>query len=288
MIDIRENDTEYLLTIPKEQKERARSIVGRDWDWKRRVWVYPRTNENYDKLISEFGKDLHSISFTRPSDRLLLDKKNYIDNIKINNLIIDNNSGKKEFIYKNNTTKCINRNIEEDLTIHENNYEIDNKEYSFYRITANSTGFSYKKIIGNYLSGCDEIVVEDPYIRKNHQLVNLLRFIETVVSLSNPKKITLITKFENQKEKEEVMKKISNISDSLCKYNICFDLLENDNLHDRSIRLNNGWLIKIGRGLDIYQKPDNWWQIGNYDLDLRPCYETDVSIIRTDENTILD
>ena len=37
MIDIQENETEYLLTIPQEQKERARAIKGRGWDWKRKV-----------------------------------------------------------------------------------------------------------------------------------------------------------------------------------------------------------------------------------------------------------
>ena len=26
----------------------------------------------------------------------------------------------------------------------------------------------------------------------------------------------------------------------------------NPNLHDREIRLDNGWIIKIGRGLDFY------------------------------------
>jgi ATP-dependent Lon protease len=29
----------------------------------------------------------------------------------------------------------------------------------------------------------------------------------------------------------------------------------NPNIHDREIRLDNGWIIKIGRGLDFYQKP---------------------------------
>ena len=56
----------------------------------------------------------------------------------------------------------------------------------------------------------------------------------------------------------------------------------NENLHDREIRIDNGWAIKIGRGLDFYQKPDGWHSIGSNDLSLRPCLETNVDIYRSD------
>ena len=34
------------------------------------------------------------------------------------------------------------------------------------------------------------------------------------------------------------------------------------NPHDRELRTDTGWRIRIGRGLDIYQRPDSWIQIG--------------------------
>ena len=37
-----------------------------------------------------------------------------------------------------------------------------------------------------------------------------------------------------------------------------FDL----HLHDRAIKPDNGWVIKIGRGLDVYQKPESWLKSG--------------------------
>lgn len=52
-------------------------------------------------------------------------------------------------------------------------------------------------------------------------------------------------------------------------------------LHDRDIRLDNGWVIKIGRGLDFYQKPASWHEIGVHDLALRRCLETKVDVFRT-------
>ena len=42
----------------------------------------------------------------------------------------------------------------------------------------------------------------------------------------------------------------------------------------------NGWVIKIGRGLDFYQKPGSWFEVGSNDLSLRKCLETKVDIFR--------
>lgn len=148
-----------------------------------------------------------------------------------------------------------------------------------YRIHYGATGYSYESIFGEYLPGVDEIVVEDPYIRQNHQLINFLRFCETVVRLGKPKRIILVTKFDNQFEKDEAMGKLSTIADSLKLFDVVFEIKENSALHDREVRLSNGWTIKIGRGFDFYQRPDDWFQIGANDLDLRPCLETSVDVI---------
>jgi len=43
------------------------------------------------------------------------------------------------------------------------------------------TGYSYDVLLGDYLTGAKEVVVEDPYIRHNHQINNFVRFCEAVV-----------------------------------------------------------------------------------------------------------
>lgn len=48
-----------------------------------------------------------------------------------------------------------------------------------YRIHYGATGHSYDSIFADYLPGAEEVVVEDPYIRQQHQIVNFLRFCET-------------------------------------------------------------------------------------------------------------
>ena len=50
------------------------------------------------------------------------------------------------------------------------------------------------------------------------------------------------------------------------------------NIHDREIRLDNGWIIKIGRGLDFHQRPSSWLEVGAHDPNLRTCLETTVDI----------
>jgi ATP-dependent Lon protease len=149
-----------------------------------------------------------------------------------------------------------------------------------YRIHYGAIGFSYESIFGDYLPGCEEIVVEDPYIRHHHQIINFLRFCETAVRMAKPKRIKLITKFDTQLEKDEALPKLLSIVDSLKQYDVELEVRESTTLHDRAVKLSNGWEIKIGRGFDIYQKPDDWLQIGANDLDLRPCLETNVDVIR--------
>ena len=65
-IVIKETSNEYLLYIPREQKERAKGIEGRRWDPDRVCWVYPRNIRMYNALVSEFGDDLTPSSAFSP------------------------------------------------------------------------------------------------------------------------------------------------------------------------------------------------------------------------------
>jgi ATP-dependent Lon protease len=151
-----------------------------------------------------------------------------------------------------------------------------------YRIHFGATGYSYEKIFGECVPGAEEIIVEDPYIRHHHQVVNFVRFCEMAVRLGPPKKIILVTKFDTSVEEVEAMTKLATLAESLLTYGVTLLIKKNPAMHDREVRFSNGWKIKIGRGFDIYQKPDDWLAIGANDLDLRPCLETNVDVTRTD------
>ena len=50
------------------------------------------------------------------------------------------------------------------------------------------TGYSYESILGPYLKGAKAVVIEDPYIRLQHQIQNFVRFCETILKSGNGEK----------------------------------------------------------------------------------------------------
>lgn len=155
------------------------------------------------------------------------------------------------------------------------------KEQHF-TILYGDTGYSYESIMGPYLQGAKAVVIEDPYIRLQHQIQNFVRFCETVLKAGTVKRITLITGHDDKTPLAEMAEKLEELKQSLLELDVELEVKLNPNIHDREIRLDNGWTIKIGRGLDIYQKPTSWFEVGAHDLNLRKCLETKVDIFRSE------
>ncbi len=147
-----------------------------------------------------------------------------------------------------------------------------------FTILYGDTGYSYESIIGPYLQGAKSLVIEDPYIRMQHQIQNFVRFCETVLKADTVKRISLITGYDDRTQLADVSEKLDELKQSLLELDVELDVKINPNIHDREIRLDNGWTIKIGRGLDFYQKPGGWFEIGATDMSLRKCLETKVDI----------
>jgi len=129
-------------------------------------------------------------------------------------------------------------------------------------------GFSYDQFFGPYLRGATEIVLKDPFIRATHQMRNLMEFIETIAKVSDAAtevKLHLITKVDDTSAEmaRKQMESLETIRTSALIAGIDFDYEFSDTLHDRSIQTDTGWLIILGRGLDVFQPFDTSW------LDLR-------------------
>jgi ATP-dependent Lon protease len=145
-----------------------------------------------------------------------------------------------------------------------------------------ATGYTFDSIVGPYLAGAQELIVEDPYIRITHQVHNFVRLCETIVKNGGVRKVTLITTEDDIPEiAEKTRAMLEDVSQSLLETDIVLKVRFNPNLHDREIRIDNGWTVKIGRGLDFYQKPSTYFDIGSNDLSLRKCLETKVDIFRS-------
>ena len=141
-------------------------------------------------------------------------------------------------------------------------------------------GHSYESIIGPYLRDAKAVVIEDPYIRLQHQIQNFVRFCECVLKAGTVKKINLITGYDDKTQLGEIAEKLEELKQSLLELDVELEVKLNPNMHDREIRIDNGWVVKIGRGLDFFQKPGGWFEVGANDLSLRKCLETKVDIFR--------
>ena len=155
----------------------------------------------------------------------------------------------------------------------------DPREQHF-TILYGDTGYSYESIMGPYLKGAKSVVIEDPYIRLQHQIQNFVRFCETILKAETVKKIILITGYDDKTQLTEIAEKLDELKQSLLELDVELEVKLNPNMHDREIRIDNGWVIKIGRGLDFFQKPGGWFEVGAHDLSLRKCLETKVDIFR--------
>lgn len=149
-----------------------------------------------------------------------------------------------------------------------------------FTIMYGDVGHSYETIVGPYLTGAKSLVIEDPYIRLQHQIQNFVRFCEMVVRSETVRKITLITGYDDNTQVADIAEKLDELKQSLLELDIELEVKLNPNMHDREIRIDNGWVVKIGRGLDFYQKPGGWFEVGTNDLTLRKCLETKVDIFK--------
>lgn len=148
-------------------------------------------------------------------------------------------------------------------------------------IRDNQTGISYEALFGDYLEGAEEITVVDPYVRLPYQLRNFMEFAQLISqrkSMDLEVKLHLVTSniedyIENARES------FAQIADTLEPLGIFFSYEFDENIHDRSILLDKGWKIVLGRGLDIFQKTGGWFDIAEYDQTRRQCKACEITYV---------
>ncbi|OWF35581.1 MIT domain-containing protein 1-like [Mizuhopecten yessoensis] len=172
----------------------------------------------------------------------------------------------------------------EQIKVHVQEAKEAGKSHEQIQIDEYSTGHGYESLFGRYLDGfLTEVHIEDPYIRSTHQVYNLLRFCEMLVKSESPvTKVRLYTgRDESEDSRKQQHNRLDQITRSLQKHNVQLVVEYNDALHDREIRFNNGWILKIGRGLDIFKATESKFTIGFCDFDLRPCHKTTIDIFHS-------
>lgn len=148
-------------------------------------------------------------------------------------------------------------------------------------IRDNQKGLSYKKLFSDYLKGAKEITLTDPYIRYPHQFRNLLEFCSVLI-LNKRKEEEINLHVITWNDIEHTPLSIDNldeINESLRDSGIQFSY-EFQDLHDRSIVADNGWKIKLGRGLDIFEKPAFRYDISDVLQEQRQCRNCEITYVR--------
>ncbi|KAK7077435.1 MIT domain-containing protein 1 [Halocaridina rubra] len=148
-------------------------------------------------------------------------------------------------------------------------------------IDVDSTGHSYETIFGDLIDETlSSVEVEDAYIRSIHQIYNFLKFCELLVHKGpHLRNITLRTSRDpSPAEHSTQNQRLSEIRASLLKHSVKLTVEYSDTIHDREIRFDSGWIIKIGRGLDYFKKPDSKFCLGWSDYHFRQCHQTTVDI----------
>ena len=125
----------------------------------------------------------------------------------------------------------------------------------FIEIRANQSNVSYKKLFGDYLETAKHIVITDPYILAPFQIDNLVEFIQTARECSDhSEELSIEVHTQNDDDKlPELIDTFDELKDELAAVGIEFSYYF-DADHDRNICLDNGWMINLSRGLDIFEK----------------------------------
>ena len=146
----------------------------------------------------------------------------------------------------------------------------------------NQTGISYEILFGNYLTGATEIRITDPYIRLPYQLRNLMELLKLISEKKAHEeevKVHLITT-NNEDFVQDSKDAFEQMTMSLESVGILLTYEFDNFIHDRSIDLNNGWKIILGRGLDIWQKTGGWFDINEYLQEKRLCKSCEVTFVK--------
>lgn len=149
-------------------------------------------------------------------------------------------------------------------------------------IRENQSNVSYDKLFGEYLVGVHKVIIVDPYIRMPYQVRNLMELIRLIISKRVDEELIAIhlKTFNTDDKIPEMIDTFDELHDSLMDMDINFTYEFDESIHDRSISLDNGWTISLGRGLDIWQRTGGMLDFAEYYQEKRICKEFSMYIVK--------
>lgn len=150
-------------------------------------------------------------------------------------------------------------------------------------IRMNQRGVSYIKLFGPYLRNVHRVELTDPFIRQPYQVDNLIEFINAVrQSVEDPEGLQIhLSTATDEEHRPDAIDTFDGITDDLDPRGIDFTYDFNAD-HDRFIRLDNGWMINLGRGLDIFDRVERF-SIDRISQEDRRCKACSIAFVREED-----
>lgn len=155
-----------------------------------------------------------------------------------------------------------------------------------YEIIEGAVGYTYERIFRPYIDTVTKILIEDPYVRWPYQGDHFTRFCALAVRLGSVTAIDLITGQRPGEDTDDVDSRLDSLRRDLRSRGVTLTWSYNPSLHDREVKFDNGWIVKIGRGLDIYHKPESRISVEAADFSMLRCRQTKVDIYREEAGKV--
>ena len=147
-------------------------------------------------------------------------------------------------------------------------------------ISDGQKGISYSRLFSPYLSMAKSVRLIDPYIRYDYQIHNFVNFCECLIPAHGEIELTLVTGADSGEHERILASKFEELKESLAQDSVTFTYSFQKDLHDRWIETDTGWRIILGRGLDLFQKPEGKFTLGFMDQTKRRCKATTITYMR--------
>ncbi len=148
------------------------------------------------------------------------------------------------------------------------------------------SSYSMPELLAPYIFDAKKIIIRDPYLRKQYQIRNvheiLLQLMQITDGVELPEIIIETQADDDAETLRNQYQAFNELIDSWKPFGIKIDCKFVNYFHDRQITTDSGWVIDMGRGLDIYE---NYQSISKFDPrlalpKLRQKKETTINISR--------
>ena len=89
--------------------------------------------------------------------------------------------------------------------------------------------------------------------------------------------ITLVTASDDATAKDQLAA-LGDLQASLQRLGTVLTFSFDSTLHDRDVSFDNGWVVRLGRGLDYFKRTEGLYVVGSHDFSRRQCYACNIDV----------